>query len=587
MAPHEIVVFLGPSLPVAEARRILPARYLAPARCGDLLRVRRMRPRAVAIIDGVFESVGAVWHKEILLALEDGIAVYGAASMGAIRAAELAPFGMVGIGAIFEAYRDGVYVDDDEVALLQGPAAFGYPAMSEAMVNVRATAASAVASGVLTPASADRLLRCAKDTFYQDRSFDGLIEQAWGPDPDNEAAARFRRFLDEGGRVNQKRADAEALLRSLATRSPTAPSPLANVPTVHRSSFILRLQHESMCGPFDVPDADLPREEHVAAAAARLGNTFAQLRRLSQLLAVAYALARGRDLTVTNADRARVFRRDALGLGSAARTGRWARARDLDARTHAGLVERLSVVHALRAAFERRVGRREARRRYDARLLDLMRLDGRYPARRAPGAGSGPSRDHATLQHVARRGGLAFALDRCTGVLWTLVDDILASLRAVAGQSPQVLSDEFRRARGLELRGTTLTWRRANNLDERRYEALVARDARLAMLCRCDDPHALGLHRLAEPVCWLLDAVRLSGVYGRLQRGLCYGVRHSEFAAHLSWRDMMAKAKAAKKAVAKKAPAKKTAAKATVKDLKPKDTKSVKGGALARKKVFE
>lgn len=586
MEPHEIVVFLGPSLPVAEARRILPARYLAPARCGDLLRVRRMQPRAVAIIDGVFESVGAVWHKEILLALEDGIAVYGAASMGAIRAAELAPFGMVGIGAIFEAYRDGIYVDDDEVALLQGPAAFGYRAMSEAMVNVRATVASAVVSGVLTPAAADRLLCCAKNTFYQDRSFDSLIDQAWGPDAGDEVAARFRRFLDEGGHVNQKQADAATLLRYLATRSPTAPSPIVDMPDVHRSSFILRLQHESMCGPFDAPDADLPREEHVTAAATRLGDTSAQLRRLSQLLAVAYALAPGRDLTVTNADRARVFTRDALGLGPAARTRRWARARDMDEQAHAGLVERLSVVHALKAAFERRVGQRQAQRRYDARLLDVMRLDGRYPSRHLSGRGSGPSVDRARLRHLTRRGGLAFALDRRAGVLWSVVDDVMASLRADACKSPQVLSDEFRRARGLDLRGATLTWRRANNLDGRRYEALVARDARLAMLCRCDEPHALGLYRLAEPVCWLLDAVRLSGIYDRLQRGLCYGVPHSEFASHLSGRDMMAKAKAAKKAAPKKAPAKKAAAKTTVKDLKPKDTKSVKGGLL-RKKVFE
>ena len=73
MGTEDTVVFLGPSLPIAEARRILPARYLPPVRCGDVLRVRRMKPRAVAIIDGVFESVGAVWHKEILLALEDGI----------------------------------------------------------------------------------------------------------------------------------------------------------------------------------------------------------------------------------------------------------------------------------------------------------------------------------------------------------------------------------------------------------------------------------------------------------------------------------------------------------------------------------
>ena len=69
MDAHEIVVFLGPSLSIDEARRTLAARYLGPARCGDVLRARRLSPRAIAIIDGVFASTAAIWHKEILLAL--------------------------------------------------------------------------------------------------------------------------------------------------------------------------------------------------------------------------------------------------------------------------------------------------------------------------------------------------------------------------------------------------------------------------------------------------------------------------------------------------------------------------------------
>ncbi|HVQ13831.1 MAG TPA: TfuA-like protein, partial [Vicinamibacterales bacterium] len=107
MHARDIVVFLGPSLPVDEARRILPARYLRPAQCGDVLRARRLSPKVIAIVDGVFASTPSVWHKEILLAIDDGIAVVGASSMGALRAAELAPFGMIGIGRIFDAYRDG------------------------------------------------------------------------------------------------------------------------------------------------------------------------------------------------------------------------------------------------------------------------------------------------------------------------------------------------------------------------------------------------------------------------------------------------------------------------------------------------
>jgi hypothetical protein len=124
--PEQIVVFLGPSLAADEARRLLPARYVPPARCGDILRARRLEPRVIAVVDGLFGTTAAVWHKEILLALEDGRAVFGAASMGALRAAELAAFGMIGVGAIFEAYRDGRYTDDDEVAVAHGPATEGF-----------------------------------------------------------------------------------------------------------------------------------------------------------------------------------------------------------------------------------------------------------------------------------------------------------------------------------------------------------------------------------------------------------------------------------------------------------------------------
>lgn len=54
-------------------------------------------------------GVPAVWHKELLYTLQEGVEVCGASSMGALRAAELESFGMLGVGVIFQAYRDGRY----------------------------------------------------------------------------------------------------------------------------------------------------------------------------------------------------------------------------------------------------------------------------------------------------------------------------------------------------------------------------------------------------------------------------------------------------------------------------------------------
>jgi hypothetical protein len=90
-------------------------------------------------VDGVFERQPAVWHKEILFALSEGIHVYGAASMGALRAAELCQFGMVGIGRIFRLFRMGLWTDDDELAVLHATAELGYCPLSDAMANIRFT----------------------------------------------------------------------------------------------------------------------------------------------------------------------------------------------------------------------------------------------------------------------------------------------------------------------------------------------------------------------------------------------------------------------------------------------------------------
>src|SRR5688572_31007619 len=113
-----IYVFIGPTISRDDAMRVLGAEYLPPVRAGDVARLTANgKPSAVGIVDGYFHHVPSVWHKEILHALRLGIPVYGASSMGALRAAELSAFGMIGVGEIFEAYESGRWTDDDEVAV--------------------------------------------------------------------------------------------------------------------------------------------------------------------------------------------------------------------------------------------------------------------------------------------------------------------------------------------------------------------------------------------------------------------------------------------------------------------------------------
>ena len=213
----KICVFLGPSLPLADAERELDATYLPPVSEGDVYRAALTQPAAIGIIDGYFEVIPAVWHKEILYALKQGIHVFGASSMGALRGAELAAFGMEGVGVIFEAYRDGRLEDDDEVAVLHGPAEVGYPILAEAMANIRPTLSDAAAAGIIGAATRAALESGAKTLLYRDRSYAAILEWARGNGLPDDELDRLEAWLPTG-RVDQKREDALTMLRVMRER---------------------------------------------------------------------------------------------------------------------------------------------------------------------------------------------------------------------------------------------------------------------------------------------------------------------------------------------------------------------------------
>jgi hypothetical protein len=212
-----VYVFTGPTLSAEDGAAELDATFLPPAAQGDVYRASLDRPRAIGIIDGYFERIPSVWHKEILWAMSQGIHVFGASSMGALRAVELEPFGMEGVGAVFEAFKRGELDDDDEVAVAHAAAEDGYKVMCEAMVNIRATHRAAAATGVITDDSRAQLDRLAKELFYAERSYPAILRRAADRGLPADELDALRAWLPRG-KVNQKRLDALEMLRVMRER---------------------------------------------------------------------------------------------------------------------------------------------------------------------------------------------------------------------------------------------------------------------------------------------------------------------------------------------------------------------------------
>ncbi|MEL7259920.1 MAG: TfuA-like protein [Pseudomonadota bacterium] len=338
-----IVVFAGPTIAAAAIREVLPeADIRPPARAGDVYAACADGAAAIGLIDGYFDGVPSVWHKEILWALDRGIPVYGASSMGALRAAELHAFGMTGVGAIFDAYRDGVYEDDDEVALRHGPAELGYVALSEPMVNIRATLARAVTDGVIDGARADALIAQAKAMHFPDRAWDALLPQS---DP-------LRTWLSTHA-VDQKRVDARAMLTAMTQ---TAAGPRAF--TFHHTAMWAALTRAT--------ETIHSREVQLILDQLRQDPAqYADLRRR----AAAQLTHEAPDVMQADVDRALTRFRTAHQLYTGRALDAWLHARDMeliDLRDSFAIDLRLTAVIA------------QNRDSYHAALIETLRADGSY-----------------------------------------------------------------------------------------------------------------------------------------------------------------------------------------------------------------
>ncbi|GIF62157.1 hypothetical protein Ais01nite_01920 [Asanoa ishikariensis] len=226
------VVFVGPSLHGGAALRRADIEFLPPVRRGDIdaLLARDAPPPAIGIIDGAFFQSLSVSPKEVLRAIDVGVRLYGSSSIGALRAVECAPYGMVGVGRIYEEYQSGRINADDEVAITYDDETGR--ALSEPLVNLRFAVAAAQAAGVVEVPLAEHFLLLAKRRYFPERTV-ALILQDLAAEVGEAPCAPLRQFLAHGA-PDTKRDDGLRLLDLIVTDgSATNGRPLEWPPPVH------------------------------------------------------------------------------------------------------------------------------------------------------------------------------------------------------------------------------------------------------------------------------------------------------------------------------------------------------------------
>lgn len=214
------VLFVGPSL-YGETPDLAGITVRPPARQGDIARAVLDGAGAIGLVDGFFDAVAAPWHKEILFALGRGVTMLGASSMGALRAAECAVFGMLPIGDIAQQYLTGALDDDAAVAISHGPEELGYPPLTEPLVNVKPTLDRLLELQLISAPEHARIWDRAGRLYFKDRSIEALL-----PEERPEVLGAYRTH-----KVNRKAKDALLLVtelktcKALASSHPAEPEP--------------------------------------------------------------------------------------------------------------------------------------------------------------------------------------------------------------------------------------------------------------------------------------------------------------------------------------------------------------------------
>ena len=186
----------------------------SPVAAGNLVADVRNGVHIAVIIDGTFFQSMALPPSEIIDSLRSGMKIYGAASMGALRASETDSHGMIGCGEIYRLIRTTDYFRDDLLGQALDPGTGA--ALSIPWVDTHFNLQLMVANRELSAAEAELISLAGMAIHFSERTLEKYLMEMRRRHPNDADLMRLteRAFCPSLG--SQKKRDAMAVLAQVA-----------------------------------------------------------------------------------------------------------------------------------------------------------------------------------------------------------------------------------------------------------------------------------------------------------------------------------------------------------------------------------
>ncbi|GAA6179564.1 hypothetical protein NBRC116594_10020 [Shimia sp. NS0008-38b] len=157
--------------------------------------------------------------------------------MGALRAAELQRFGMIGLGQVFTEYASGQRVSDADVAVIHGPRELGYPPLNLSIVEMEDVVTRLRTTPAFGSEIAELVINTGRSMYFKKRTWESLLLRVL--DNADQRASIQSQIAALGHAVKTR--DAMLLLDTLASTSSPVPPTISYERTTFMSALIKKL----------------------------------------------------------------------------------------------------------------------------------------------------------------------------------------------------------------------------------------------------------------------------------------------------------------------------------------------------------